>query len=329
MDLTARVIYDWNRQQWRKTASRLAQLPHALLLSGIDGLGKNAFAAKLASVLLCSSPSAEGEACGRCKSCALFEAGTHPDFYPVLPAADGKSILIDQIRALAEFVALRPHTAQHKVVVISPADAMNTFAANSLLKILEEPPLGCYLILVSAQPAKIPATVRSRCSGIELNTPEVAEGSAWLSAQAVSAPTAELLLALSDCAPLAALRLHADGFLEQRASLLDDIRELAASRADPISCAGRWKKLGAVRSLAWFLGFVADLARVKAIENPPHLANPDLVTELQDWAKALNLEQVLGFFTLVSRNRGLMKESLDELMLLEETLVAWLKINRK
>lgn len=329
MDLTAPRIYDWNRPQWRKLGAKLAQLPHALLLCGIGGIGKNAFAAELARSLLCASPSPDGAPCGGCKSCILFGAHTHPDLHVIAPAEEGKAILIDQIRALAEFVSLRPHTAQRKVVIVSPADAMNTFAANSLLKILEEPPLGSYLLLVTAHPASLPATIRSRCSRLDFSAPPQPEGEAWLAAQAVPAPAAALLLALTDHAPLAALRAHTEGFLEQRTALLQDLNDLAAGRTEPVACAGRWKKLGAARSLAWLLGFSADLARVKAAADPPHLTNPDLIAELQGRAKALHLDQLLGFFALVSRNHDLTGESLDELMLLEETLVAWLRLNRR
>ncbi|MBU1558256.1 MAG: DNA polymerase III subunit delta', partial [Gammaproteobacteria bacterium] len=87
----------WERLQQRRQASNL---PHALLLAGDAGLGKQIFAKQFAHVLLCSQPLVGGTPCQQCHACHLMAAETHPDFHLVQPEAEGKAIKIDQVRAL-------------------------------------------------------------------------------------------------------------------------------------------------------------------------------------------------------------------------------------
>ena len=134
--------YPWHDTIWASLTARLERLPHALLLQGAVGLGKLSFARRFAATLLCAQPDPETAACGRCHSCQLLAAGNHPDLRQLAPAEDRRGIVIDQIRELGAFFALRPHTSARKVAILAPADSMNLHAANSLLKILEEPPLG-------------------------------------------------------------------------------------------------------------------------------------------------------------------------------------------
>ena len=77
----------WQQFQQRRSADRM---PHALLLAGPAGLGKELFARRLARALLCDAPTATGEACGQCRSCRLFQAGTHPDYSVVQSEEDKK-----------------------------------------------------------------------------------------------------------------------------------------------------------------------------------------------------------------------------------------------
>ena len=175
--------YPWHEALWSMLSRQLDQLPHALLLQGRPGLGKHDFAVQLAQALLCERPQA-GAACGQCHGCHLFGAGAHPDLAGVGRLEDARNITVDQIRALGEFMSLRPHTATRKVVIISPADAMNLNASNSLLKLLEEPPPGSMLLLVTSHPARLPATIRSRCTRLLFRLPAPSVGQAWLQIQA-------------------------------------------------------------------------------------------------------------------------------------------------
>lgn len=332
------IEYPWHDALWRGLTARRERLPHALLLQGPRGLGKAALAARLARALLCLQPAADGEACGACKSCRLFASGTHPDFVKVLPAEEGKAILVDQIRALSGFFYLRPHTAARKIAVITPAEAMNLNAANSLLKVLEEPPLGSVLVLVSSQPASLPVTVRSRCSRLDFAVPPRELTLGWFAGLADKPEQAELYLELAGGAPLLALALAEAGFLEQRERLLEDMDKLSTGADTPLACAARWKQWDAERCLSWLLGFAADVIKLAMLAAAHRkqgggagglsLANPDVRDRLQAMAERLNLSQMFGFFDIVSQARKLLSGPLDELLLLEDILIRWSRLSK-
>src|SRR5689334_184900 len=123
-----RERYPWHEQTWAQLARAPDQLPHALLLHGAEGLGKRAFAWRLAQYLLCIRPNG-AEACGACASCTRFAAGTHPDLLVIKPLGDAAIISVDQVRELRDFVVLKPHTSRRKLVLIEPAEVMNLNAA--------------------------------------------------------------------------------------------------------------------------------------------------------------------------------------------------------
>lgn len=321
------MLHPWNQQVWQRTARHLDKLSHALLLGGPRGVGKDAFALHLAWALLCEAPSADG-ACGACRGCRLLAAGNHPDLFMAMPAEEGKGILIDQVRALSEFLPLRPHTAARKIALLTPAETMNMNAANSLLKSLEEPPAATHLLLVSHRPERLPATIRSRCARLDFIAPPREVASAWLCEQGVAPDDAACLLALVDDAPLRAVAGAAGGLLDRRLRFLEDLRALAEGRADPIACAGEWKKAGAQAALDWLRGLVADLARL-ASGSSTRLFNPDAKDFFDQYAKRSIISNLLDYFDVVSRNHDLARESLDEVLLLEDSLIQWAKLMRQ
>lgn len=323
------AVLPWNQAQWRRLAGRWDNLAHALLLAGPAGLGKQQFALSLAQALLCGQPREGGEACGACKSCHLFVAGGHPDFHLLAPTEPGKSLLIDQVRALGEFMALRPHTAARKVAVITPADALNLAAANSLLKVLEEPPLGSYLLLVTAQPGLLPATIRSRCTRLRFTPPNDQAGLDWLKEQAMSPDQAGIALMLADRAPLRALGLAQGDFFAHRERLLKDIEGLSSAKADPLARAADWKKLGGEACLDWFQRLLIDLVRLRANASSAALFNPDLRARLQALGQGLHLKQLFQLLDVVSANKKAIGGPLDELLLLEEALIGWVRLVRR
>jgi DNA polymerase III subunit delta' len=118
-------LLPWQLPQWQHVIARVEQqrLPHAVLLTGVAGLGKTLFAAKMAESLLCQSPNEHFHACGHCHSCQLVQAGNHPDHLTIRSEEAGKSIKIEQIRALKEKQSLTPSIANWKTVVIESADS--------------------------------------------------------------------------------------------------------------------------------------------------------------------------------------------------------------
>lgn len=211
-------LYPWQRVAWQSLQGLRARLPSAILIKGAKGIGKQDMALGFALSLLCKAPLESSLPCGLCDSCRWFEQGSHPDFRLVQPDAlsnaedhgekeGGKKlsreISVDQIRALANFANLSAHQGGHRIVLIHPAEAMNTNSANALLKTLEEPTDQLLFILVTHKPQQLLPTILSRCLSLTVNTPDKAIGTAWLQQQGVKNP--ENALAMSGFAPLLAL----------------------------------------------------------------------------------------------------------------------------
>jgi DNA polymerase III subunit delta' len=212
----------WQRELWnRLTAWSL--LPHALLLHGPRGVGKNRLAEAFAAYLLCESPRS-GLACGQCTGCQLIAADNHPDLRRLVPQADrperepvngeevepapregrtrkpSREILIDQVREVGEFLGVSAHRGGRRVVLLSPAEALNGPAANALLKLLEEPPDGAVFIAVTNELDAVLPTIRSRCVLVRAQAPRREDALAWLHEQ--GAENAEARLAEAGGAPI-------------------------------------------------------------------------------------------------------------------------------
>lgn len=141
-----------------KKALATRKIPNAYLFCGLKGIGKSTAALVFAQALFCEkSP----EACGVCVSCTKIKSRQHPDVFFVEAVKD--RILIDQIRQLKQDLQFHPLEGSHKMVIIDDAETMTESAANSLLKILEEPPPQTFFILVSSLPHRLLPTIRSRC----------------------------------------------------------------------------------------------------------------------------------------------------------------------
>lgn len=139
---------------------RSGQVPHALLFSGMAGIGKAAAALELTRALNCRYAS-DGLSCDHCPSCQKVGGGSHPDLIWVKP--DGAFIKLDQVRELRKRVQFRPFEGAWRIIVIEGAEKLREEAANALLKILEEPPRQNIFILLAIEPQKLLTTILSRC----------------------------------------------------------------------------------------------------------------------------------------------------------------------
>ncbi|WP_127477234.1 DNA polymerase III subunit delta' [Sulfurivermis fontis] len=315
--------YPWQETTWQALQQRIAagRLPHALLLSGAAGLGKLDFAHLLARSLLCDSPE-QGLPCGRCRGCQLFTAGTHPDFQAVRPE-EGKEITIGQIRDLLGWQALTPQYGRARVVIIEPADRMNLNAANALLKTLEEPGRDALLLLVTARPAALLPTIRSRCQQLSFAAQNDAATRGWLIGQMGDAAQAELALAICGGAPLRAVALAASGGMEQRARLFGEFEALIGGQQEPIALAAQWLELPLQETLATLHGWHVDMARLKAGAATVRLDNPDLRRRLQALCEQVDLAQLLQRQGQLLEAMRLARGHPNVQLLLEEMLLGW------
>ena len=208
---------------------------HALLIAGPAGSGQLEIGLTLAKAWLCESPllaRTEGEPCGHCQSCRWVGDidpredtyfPVHPDLLFLRPEADdphwepapgqsktvkpSKEIKIKQVRDSASFVTLSAQRGAAKVVLVSPAEALNHESANSLLKMLEEPAGQCRFILVSEHLDWLLPTIRSRCQMLSVNVPEHGQALAWLLQFGMPSNLAQELLALVGGAAYGVLQL--------------------------------------------------------------------------------------------------------------------------
>ena len=222
------------------------RLPHALLFSGPEGVGKRRTAEALAATLLCSSPAA-GHPCGTCESCRAFSRGIHPDFFFVVPEAVGKgarSIRIEAMRALGSALARPPELAPRQVALIDDAQRMNEAAANSFLKTLEEPTGDVVFLLVTGMRAALLDTIVSRCLEIPFGPLALPELSEVLRRHGVEAEEAAALATLADGSAGRALALHAEGALRRREEAVSLLARLP--QIPPLSLWAEGKKWGAL-----------------------------------------------------------------------------------
>jgi hypothetical protein len=162
-------------------------LPHAWLLTGLDHATKLALVQDFAKWLLCIAANKDVIACGTCKSCLLFAANTHPDYCVLTVAPDKKSITVDEVRALHDYIPVKPQLAQHKIVLLYQAEDLNTHAANSLLKNLEEPVSNTiFFLLVKHQSVLLP-TIVSRCQQLNFsNNLQIQDAAALLAVEQIT-----------------------------------------------------------------------------------------------------------------------------------------------
>ena len=224
----------WHAGAWQQAGLDQA-LPQSLLLSGAAGAGLRELGWTVALSALCAQTVAAGIACGQCQDCEWALGGRHPDLLVLgadapdeeeartdTDSADAKAggrviIAVKHVRQLTDFLRVLPQRGRARVALLWPAEAMNLAASNALLKILEEPPRGTHLVLVSRAPTQLPATIRSRCRQVRLPRPGPEEAVAWVRGQA--AGEAELALAQVGGAPLAASELD-EAYWTVRARLL-------------------------------------------------------------------------------------------------------------
>ena len=161
-----------------RSARAAGRVGHALLIHADPGCGGELHATWAAQLLLCQQDAAP---CGACTDCRHAASHQHPDLHLAQPTGDSKQIRIDDVRAFCADLALTSWQ-RYRVGIVSPADVLNLAAANALLKTLEEPPPRTVIVLVSATPTRLPATLRSRCMRMRVVAPDLGATQAWLAA---------------------------------------------------------------------------------------------------------------------------------------------------
>ena len=314
-------LLPWHESACDKLTAAVAsqRLSHGLLLQGPAGVGKERFASALAAALFCKGRGERLEACGVCAECQLSKAGTHPDIHWLRIHDDKKSIGVDQVREVCEQLSMTSMRRGYRVAVIAPAEKMTTSAQNALLKTLEEPSPRTVLVLVTARPSALLATLRSRCQRIEVARPKNALALRWLTATLGSAPPPRLL-AVAGGSPLKALALapHFAGLEEQMAGLLEAFldRRIEVTRA-----AADMQGAGLPTRLDWL-----DAWLVAAVQAATGVANENPLTFrtgslLQRAAAELNITAAFQVLDRLREARRLLEGSASPPLVVETLLL--------
>ena len=283
------------------------RLGHGLLICGPAGLGKRAVAERLAAHVL-----AGNGATADARSAQLIAAGTHPDLHLVsfVPTKDGSKlrteIVIDQMRELSQKLALTPQYGSAQVAIVDPADAINRAACNALLKTLEEPAAGRYLWLISAEPARLPATIRSRCQRLEFKLPPHGEALQWLHSQGHGQKDAREALDAARGHPGLADAWLRDGGLTLRKAVASDLGKLERGEIEVVDTAQRWSS---DEHADLRLRHAADLVLAQAGD-----------TGLTDAAR---LHKLATWFDAANRTRDLLRTTVRGDLAVVDLLLAW------
>lgn len=327
LDDSQNLLYPWQQQDWQALPQR-DQLAQACLLTGRAGTGLSQFAQTWAHSLLCEDPKESGLPCQHCQACRWFEADTHPDFQWLTTQCEQTEdkrprtmplITIEAVRRTIEPLQLTAHRQGLRVVLISPAEALNLAASNALLKILEDPPLGLIFILATEAPQRLLATLKSRCQQHRLTLPTPSSARSWLDQQGVEHP--EQALAYAGGAPLDAGNRLA---IEQSRELIAWLTGLNLKRA--LDCALWVEKQNLALSvpLSFLAKWLHDLACV--YYRAPVRYFPEQHTQLSHLSERCNMQKLMRLNEQLSHLRAYDRHPLNVRLQLEALLIGYLRL---
>ncbi len=292
---------------------------HAVLINGAYGSGRRRLVASLAARLLNMTGPGQPDA----GFDAEGELLRHPDFLSVQPEPDKKSISVEQIRDLTEFLQLTSHQSGAKVVSLYPADAITGRYAPSLLKILEEPPAGSVIFLVAEALSRLPPTIISRCQRVRVPVapPEIALP--WLQ-QIETEPDWASILELAGGAPYLALEMHQSGLTDRTDEYNRDLEALMGRQENAIAVARRWVDRGYGFALRWLYWKVAVRIRQQLADTARMAQRPESRSmHLQTVADAPNMESCFGYLRAVGDLGRRQTTGINAEMNLARLLMAW------
>ncbi|MDC8756966.1 DNA polymerase III subunit delta' [Janthinobacterium fluminis] len=332
-------LYPWQEGAWQQLQHLRARMPHAILFHGAAGIGKSDFIERFAQSLLCEDVRADQHACGQCASCGWFSQHNHPDYRRVRPEAledevegddaeaeggkksksskaPSKDIKIEQIRGLADFMNISTHRQGLRVVVLYPAEALNTPASNALLKTLEEPPPGTVFLLASNSLDRLLPTILSRCRKFALPMPTHEQALAWLKAQGLA--DADSWLREQGGAPLAALaQAETGGGREETEALLQLLAQPSIEGA--LKTADKLQKAPPALLVSCLQRWLYDVFSYKLAGNIRYY--PRYKRELAALAGKIHLARLMAALKSANDRRAIAEHPLSPKLFLEDMLL--------
>ena len=216
---------------------------HGLMLIGYSGIGKRVLAFQLAGDYLDSDKLKPKRWANYANTANEYQDSDlfHPDCNFVCPEENKTTISIDRIRSLKSFLELTSHQGKGKVGIIYPAESMTYSAANSLLKVLEEPPDETLLILIAESVQKLPETIMSRMQIHNIRKPSVEETVGWLNNEDTEKDWQEII-ALFGSRPLLINELGYEFLTAKIKKISTDLDSLVLKKSKPSEIAANWAK---------------------------------------------------------------------------------------
>ncbi len=270
---------------------------HAYIFEGAKGVGRLSMAKAFAMRLLCECPNGD-EPCGMCKACSRVASQNHPDLQIVTnqlydPSKKSTDILVDTVRNMKKDIYIKPYSSDRKVYIVPNADTMNGFAQNSLLKVLEEPPEYCTIILLAENSNSFLPTILSRAPILKFFPLSETEVREYLTKCDIECDADKIELAAKMCGGCIG---KAREFLENseadalRAELLDYVFALEGSRRKSIYdlCLFLKQNKDDFELLRDIMqGLFEDLLFIKSTASSDRIKNSDKAVKIQKLAELI------------------------------------------
>jgi len=269
--------------------------------------------------LLCQT----GDGCGQCSACRKIDHNNHPDIH--ILDSHGTAIKIEQIRELQKVLSLRPLEGSTKICLIDGAEQLTTGAANALLKTLEEPQAGTLIILLTSQPEKLLATIRSRCQNLPFSAlPKQTLATVLMKKLELDETAAAVLAALSEGSFKKALGPNRELYLEKRRKLIQSLSALSSGSIIPtFSFADELETEKEILFdiLDIFQTFYRDLLLLKHNRPAAELVNLDLLDTLNSQAETTTVSSLLGKLEALKEARYHLQRNVNRRLALEVMLI--------
>jgi DNA polymerase-3 subunit delta' len=305
---------DWFGAPQREVDAALAagRLAHGVLIHEDPGAGGLQLARWIAQRVNCQDTSRAP--CGECQQCRWVAADQHPDVTRLSPEEDSRAIKVDAVRALTVDLALTAHGAGFKVAIVAPANAMTEAAANALLKTLEEPPQRTLLLLVTSEPSRLLATVRSRCTRLRLAGPTRQAAAQFLEAARGPGPWSEALAA-TGAGPFALLEADPAALAQLRGDTLTTLDQIGSGNLQPPAVADRWARGDLATRLSCLESWVTErILESASIRDATHLSSG---------GRASNICRLFELSDAIRDMRKLSHTSINKTMAVESLLWRW------
>ena len=294
------------------------QLSHAYLFTGPRPQAQLEMARQLAKALHCDHPDSRGDCCDRCVTCRRIENGNFPAFFVL--GSPGESIKIDEIRSLQQFLAVTAE-AKTKVYVLYGAEQLTVQAANSLLKIIEEPPGPAVAVLIARHRRQLLPTIVSRCQEVVFPALSPRQWAQELEAAGIPSTFAPILAHLEMESDEARACLESDGFAEAISLVIQWGEEVVRHPVSAMTTLQQLFQSGreqwAVDLLLLWLRDVLLLQKRQDQRLPFVHYRPQLEQQARWWPQESLLFFLDGFFTLqrLRKHHLNMQLAVEELML--------------